>query len=312
MAATIPLNIFRYVTIIQVIKNSEYISAVELFERVQQILVDRGFDAGFSKRTLQRDLHSIREYLDISISFSKSSKGYYIPKDEKSDVILESLLEHINLLCALRSIESVSSFVFVENRDFQGMEYIYPLVKAIKNSLIVSFDYQKFTDKVKMRRNVEPYALREFNGRWYLLSTESKNEVSGKSSIKTWGLDRISDLSISEKKFVKQSIDIKQEFDSCFGIYSDKDKEIEGVILSFNPLGGRYNVSKPLHKSQEVLIDNEKEFRVKLKVKITYDFIMELLSQSERLTIIAPKHLKETLLDIHQRVINRLSGNIDY
>ena len=79
MAATIPLNIFRYVIIIQVIKNSEYISAVELFERVQQILVDRGFDAGFSKRTLQRDLHSIREYLDISISFSKSSKGYYIP-----------------------------------------------------------------------------------------------------------------------------------------------------------------------------------------------------------------------------------------
>ena len=33
--------------------------------------------------------------------------------------------------------------------------------------------------------------------------------------------------------------------------------------------------------SQETLVDDENEFRIRLKVKITHDFVSELLSQSD-------------------------------
>jgi len=58
-----------------------------------------------------------------------------------------------------------------------------------------------------------------------------------------------------------------------------------------------------LHESQETLIDNDEEFRIHLKVKLTYDFIMELLSQSENMKVIAPEHLKNRLIDIHREAI---------
>ena len=81
---------------------------------------------------------------------------------------------------------------------------------------------------------------------------------------------------------------------------------VEEVILSFTPQGGKYNESFPLHESQETLIDNECEFRIKLHVKLTYDFIMELLSQSDKMKVIAPVHLRDTLIDIHRKAIGLL------
>jgi predicted DNA-binding transcriptional regulator YafY len=136
-------------------------------------------------------------------------------------------------------------------------------------------------------------------------------EIDGKpeehGSIKTWGVDRIQDLTVTRTKFWKKSdYDVEKEFAGSFGIYSDKEKEPEEVILSFSPMGGKYNESFPLHQSQKTLIDNEHEFRISLKVKVTYDFIMELLSQSDSMKVIAPAHLKEKLIEIHRNAIKLL------
>ena len=67
---------------------------------------------------------------------------------------------------------------------------------------------------------------------------------------------------------------------------------------------------RSLHESQVTSIDNEVEFRIKLNVKITYDFIMELLSQSGNMKIIAPNHLKEKMIDIHKKAIELLQEGI--
>ena len=301
----VPLNMFRYAAIIRHIKRERYISMEKLVKEVANDMALSGFEGGFSKRTLQRDLQKIRADLDLSINFSKSEGGYYIPNDEMQDGLLESLLEHINLLSAsaLRTVENVSEFVFAEKREAQGMEWVYPLVRAIKGQRMVEFNYRKYTGGSGGRRKVEPYALKEFNGRWYLLSGEPG--VPG--GVKTWGLDRMTDLRVLDEKFRHLEEDsITREFRDCFGIYSDHDKEVEEVVLSFSPLGGHYNASRPLHESQEVLVDNDQEYRIRLRLKITWDFIIELLSQSDNMTVIAPQHLKDTLADVYRRALKRM------
>lgn len=193
----VPLNMFRYAAIIRHIKRERYISMEKLVKEVANDMALSGFEGGFSKRTLQRDLQKIRADLDLSINFSKSEGGYYIPNDEMQDELLESLLEHINLLSALRTVENVSDFVFAEKREAQRMEWVYPLVRAIKSQRMVEFNYRKYTGGSGGRRKVEPYALKEFNGRWYLLSGEPG--VPG--GVKTWGLDRMTDLRVLDEKF---------------------------------------------------------------------------------------------------------------
>jgi len=199
--------------------------------------------------------------------------------------------------------------MFIEKRKPIGMDNLPQLIHAIKNSFVAEFLYVKYDNTSSHTRKVEPYALKEFRGRWYLLAMEIDGRLEEQGCIKTWGLDRIQNLWVTNKRFwKKRGFDVEKEFADSFGIFADRDMEAEEVILSFSPEGGKYNSSFPLHESQETLIDDEHEFRIRLRVKLTYDFVMELLSQSASMKVIAPEHLKQKLIDIHQKAIGMLEG----
>jgi predicted DNA-binding transcriptional regulator YafY len=50
-----------------------------------------------------------------------------------------------------------------------------------------------------------------------------------------------------------------------------------------------------LHESQQVLVDNDKDLRIKLLVYTTYDFRMELLSYGENLIVLEPSSLVQEM-----------------
>lgn len=58
-------------------------------------------------------------------------------------------------------------------------------------------------------------------------------------------------------------------------------------------LKGKYLRALPLHHSQEVLMDNEKEFRISLYIYSTYDFWLEIQSMGDKVKVIKPSNLKE-------------------
>ena len=300
----------RYLLIIRKVQDKPYISIEELIDFVQnQIAYFADADnIGISLSTIRRDIKEIRDNFDVEIKYSKANNGYYISKEEYGISDFEELCEQLDLLGVFADRE-IPNFVFIEKRKPKGTEHLLPLIHAIKNRLVTEFFYLKYDNSYSHTRKVEPYALKKFKDRWYLLAPEIDGKLSERGMIKTWGLDRITSLKPTSKIFNRSPhINIEEEFKNSFGIYSDKDKKVEEVILSFTPQGGKYNESFPLHESQTTLIDNEQEFRIKLNVKITYDFIMELLSQSEKMKVIAPTHLRDTLIDIHKKAIGLLEG----
>jgi len=299
----------RYLIIIDQVKRKKYISMDELVDAVQVEIANYvDPDAvGLSKRTIQRDIREIDNNLNITIKYSKRENGYYIPEEEDDNRShFKMMAEQLNLLGAMYMDRKLANFVFPERRKPRGMEHLPPLIHAIKNSFIAEFFYRKYDNSWSHIRKVEPYALKESQGRWYLLAMEIDGRLEERGRIKTWGLDRIQDLTITTKFSKNPVYDIEKEFSHSFGVYSDRDKEVEEVILSFTPMGGKYNDSFPLHESQETLIDDDHEFRIRLKVKITYDFIMEILSQSQNMKVIAPLHLKNKLIEIHREAIKML------
>ena len=297
----------RYLCIIRKLKENDYVSIEELVNHVKkEVYYFENNNIGVSERTLKRDISGIKNDLDISIIHVKKH-GYHISKDKETQRNLEYALEPLSLLEPLYANNELSGFVFMEKRQSKGQEHLSFLINAVSNSDVIKFCYKKYDNTLSKERIVEPYALKEFKGRWYLLAMEVDGIIEEKGMIKTWGVDRIEELKITGKSFQRDSkISIEEEFKHSFGIYSDKDKGVEEVVLSFSSIGGRYNESLPLHKSQTTLIDDGKEFRIRLEVKITYDFIMELLSQSEDMKVIAPNHLKETLIEIHKNALKSL------
>ena len=53
------------------------------------------------------------------------------------------------------------------------------------------------------------------------------------------------------------------------------------------------------------MTDNADEFRIKVHLRITNDFVMELLSRSRSLEVISPPHLRERVRKVYEEALKR-------
>ena len=124
--------------------------------------------------------------------------------------------------------------------------------------------------------------------------------------LKLFGVERISNLQILADTFERdETIDIDNLFKDCFGIWNQEDIPVEDIVLSYSALDGRFLQSVPLHHSQTILTDTESEFRISVRLRITNDFVMELLSRSTSLTVIKPVSLRRRVAEIYEKALQR-------
>ena len=257
---------------------------------------DESLNVGFSKRTLQRDIKEIRQTFGIDILFSAKDKGYFIAQSETENQNFERMIEAFDMFNSLNMAQDLQPFIHLEKRRPQGTENLYGLLHAIKNKLRIKFSYQKFWEEEPTQRVAEPYALKEFKNRWYVLVKDLKD-----GKIKSFGLDRLTNLEITKQKFkFPKDYDVEETYRYCFGINSPDGETPQEIILSFEPVQGKYIKTLPLHDKQEILIDDEDELRIKLKLCIKHDFLMELLSFGENVKVIQPKSLANQVKASHK------------
>ena len=294
--------ISRYLLILKKLKAKPFSSFEELqtyFDNQVDYLQmqDDTLNIGFSKRTFQRDIKEIRNIFGVDIEYSKSQKGYFISQSEMENMNFQRMIEAFDMFNSLNLAQDLKPFIHLEKRRPQGTENLYGLLHAIKNKLQIKLSYQKFWEDEANIRTAEPYALKEFKNRWYVLAKDMTDEI-----IKSFALDRLTNLDITKKSFdYPETFDIEENYRYCFGIINPNGKTPEEIILSFDPYQGKYIKSLPLHDTQQIIIDNDKELQVKLKLCITFDFVMELLSFADNMKVIKPKSLIKEIKQAHER-----------
>ncbi len=294
--------ISRYLLILKKLKVKPYSTYEELqsyienqFDYLQ--MQDDTLNIGFSKRTLQRDIKEIRNVFGIDIEYSKSNKGYYISQSETENMNFQRMMEAFDMFNSLNLAQDLTPFIHLEKRKPQGTENLYGLLHAIKNRLQIKFTYQKFWEEELSQRLVEPYALKEFKNRWYIMAKDSRD-----NNIKSFALDRLTNLEITNLNYqYPDNYSIEQSYRYCFGIISPNDEEPQDIILSFDPFQGKYIKTLPLHDTQQVLVDNDEEMKIKLKLCLTHDLVMELLSFGDNMKVIEPKSLADQIKKAHEK-----------
>ncbi|MDO9152767.1 MAG: WYL domain-containing protein [Paludibacter sp.] len=260
------------------------------------------YNFNVSKRTFKRDIEDISSLYNIDIVYDFSRKVYFIDFDEQPEVN-ERIFEAFDTFNALNISDRLSDYIHFEKRRPQGTENLYGLLHAIKNKVQISFTYQKFWEDKITLRVAEPYALKEFKNRWYVLANDLKD-----NRVKSFALDRLSELEITNKKFqLPNNFNVNEHFKFSFGIISPNGHEPQEVILSFDPFQGKYIKTLPLHESQVILKDNEHELQIKLTLFITHDFFMEVLSFGENVKVIQPERLISDLKNTYRNVLNLYS-----
>ncbi len=293
--------ISRYLLLLKKIKVQPYVTyeALAAYIQTQQGYLqfrDEDLNIGFSKRTLQRDLKDIRNLFGIDVQYSPAGKGYYITASEGETGNFSRIMEAYDLFNVFNSAAALSPFVHLEKRQSQGTEHLEPLLQAIKGNLQVQFSYQLFWGPKPLLRTVEPYALKEYQNRWYVIGREA-----GEAGTKTFALDRLQELQITDQKFeYPQDYRVADAYEHSFGIYSSAGREPAEIILSFEPVQGQYIRTLPLHPSQQIIADTEEELRIRLRLCIAPDFTMKLLSFGDSVKVISPAGLAGEIRKAHQ------------
>ncbi len=289
--------IARYMHIVNYLRRRGEANFAEISELLERESHEQGLKFTISQRTFQRDIKEIYTLYGITIECNKRSGNYFIAEEEETHSN-SRMLETFDLYNALKFSSFYLPLIQFEKRAARGNEHIFPLLHAIKNKLLVKFVYSKYYTDDSENRTVEPLLLKEFKGRWYLISRKQ-----GEESIRTFGLDRISDIETLRLKIpAGKSFNAEQYFKDAFGIFVPEKGEAERVVLSFTKEQGQYIKSYPLHHSQKIISESNTEVRLEVCVYLTYDFLHELLSYAENITVISPKKLIDQIKKVYSLV----------
>jgi proteasome accessory factor B len=289
----------RYLFIIERLRSYPS-NFIDLQQFILQKLTDNDLESSFefSTRTFDRDKTEIHRIFGILIQYNRSTKMYFIEEDAIEEIATNRIIDAFSIHQAIQNGDKLTPKIFLEKRKSLGTENINGLIHAVQNQYFVHFIHQSHEVYYTTKRIVKPLAIKESQHRWYLIAEDQKDQ-----KIKTFGLDRISNLEITNTKFKAVLYDVEQEFKHAFGVetYEPADK----IVLQFSPQQGKYAKTFPLHHSQEVVIENQDIMQVSLFMHPTNDFIMELLKFGANVKIIEPKSLQNEMKIRIQNALNR-------
>lgn len=284
----------RYLWLFDLIKNKPYITLEEINEKFENSGFRKDDKMGFSRRTFKRDRDEIEELFGIEIGYNTARNGYYIENEELTPNT-GLLLDSYRFINTYQVFKDIDRYIATEPHK-SGSEHLLIMLDAIQNRKRIEFTYCKYVEGNPEKRTIEPYFVKEFKSRWYVIALDKKDH-----QIKTFALERIENdpfpASSSASFDIPSIITPTSFFKDSFGIFKLFGVKVEEIELSFNALKGKFIKSQPLHSSQTIVIDSESEVRVKLKLQITHDFIMELLSHSSEVKVIAPESLKNRIVE---------------
>lgn len=288
-------SLFRQTEIIKIAQKGSF--DWELLENhLKRKEEDMDYKLCISKRTLNRDLKEIERFFGICIRFNHRTGQYGINTEDSFAQNLP-LLETFDWLQIFGRKGKVPPYLIFENRVAKGINYLLPLVKAIENKQLISIQHGKYWRWEDEFRVLKPLGLKEFKNRWYLLAVDEND------TFKVFGLDRFNSLEVLPNFFKANSqVDFESYFKDVFGIINTQGKPVEEVILTFTEFKGRYIKSLPLHHSQEILVDDGNILTIRLKVKIEYELIAEILSHGDEVRVDLPNRLKDLVRDKADRI----------
>ena len=170
----------------------------------------------------------------------------------------------------------------------------------MKDNRCMMIKYQRYTATNSSSFLLEPYSIKLFRQRWYLIGKLSNGFLS------TFSLDRIKEIKLLEKKFkMPDDFDAADFFHDSYGVMVDKQLGTERIILRAYNYESYYLRDLPLHHSQREICRTDDYADFELKLKPTSDFKSKLLSRGDNLEVLEPKSLADEIIEWHQKAIER-------
>lgn len=287
-----PRNLFsRYIWIIDTLRQYGTISRTALDELWRRSDISDGDP--LPRRTFYNYRNAISDIFKINIDYNPATFEYFINDggDSHKESVTELMLSSASITNALTDVNDISNRIMVEDVP-SARKFLSVIVNSIRESRPLRFNYSAYTHTIpRTGVVVEPYFIKIFRQRWYMTGRNVAD-----NAIKTYALDRMDSVEMTDGSFeLPEDFDPEMYFHDSFGIMSSKGKT-RNVVLRVEPRQAKYFRALPLHHSQtETIHDNYSIFTYKLK--LTDDFVQELLSYGPKVTVVEPAELRAMITE---------------
>lgn len=273
----------RYVWFVTTIYNRGPITLEEIQHRYESHF---GRGEVLSERQFHRYTDAVEELFDIEIKYSRTQRGYIVADREGIDNMgmRKWLIQTFSVNNMLHESQELKNRILLENVP-SGQHHLTTIVDAMRESVALSMTYHSFHREEPSTFEVEPYCVKLFEQRWYMLGMSDK--------LRIYALDRIKALEPTERKFkLPKKFDAEKFFADHYGIIiSDEDFDVEPVALKVDWWQSKYLRTLPLHHSQVEVERNEKYSIFEYRLCPSFDFRQKILSMGVAVEVLAPTKL---------------------
>ncbi|MEI6898581.1 MAG: WYL domain-containing protein [Bacteroidota bacterium] len=305
--------------------------------RILEILDEEGFQV--SPSMFEKDLEAMRNTFGLPIKYHREPDvgGYYYSDTDvsfdipMSDDVVKTIYGALNQLALFQntaafrnakdSLEKIMSrleidlkrpmsgkerIIFYEPQTkFSGSEWIAPIYDAIVERQRITFMFSLFD--VHHNHTVEPYALKEIAGRWYVLGAEDEKEA-------VYGLDRISNLSTSDQYFAFDGQfrdNLHYKLRHSVGAL-DFTKRNHGVRIFYDNSVADEILTTKINETQEVIARDEHGVVIYADVNINEEFVRSaVLPYGDKAEVIWPPFVIDRVIKILQNILRKYDHHVE-
>lgn len=290
----------EYIWLVNTIYHARAITLSEINKKWLQTEMSEGIT--LSRTSFHRHRIAIEEIFGLYIDCDKKrGNKYFIGNREvlEEDSVQNWMLSTMSVGNILSESHSLHDRILLENVP-SGGEMLQQVIKAMKESKKISITYRRYGGHATRTFELEPYCVKLFVQRWYLLGRFADRGMA------IFSFDRILEIKMSNEKFiVDEDFDAANYFSDCFGVMLDENSIPEKVLIRAYGYEPYYLRDLPLHHSQREIQSTEEYSDFELRLKITPDFKSKLLSRGEWIEILEPKALAKEIVEWHQKAIER-------
>ena len=244
-------------------------------------------------RTFHEYKKGIKEMFGVDIECDRSRNVYYVKNPEvlEENKPAQWLLDKYSIPKGFYAYNRLKDRVLLEEIHL-GQAFLDPIKEAMLQSVELKVDYQQYQGEKLQTYHFQPYALKVYNHRWYLLGY-----LKEQKDVRTIALDRILHLEKLTTPFdLPANFSASKYFENVVGIYVNQDLPVEKVKIRAYGKRADYLRSTPLHSSQTEGRSKHKEFaEFTYRLCVTPDLISQLLAMGDEVEILEPKELKEEM-----------------
>lgn len=246
------------------------------------------------KRKFHKWLDGIDKVFGIRIINHRCGNyGYYIDNDDKlgRNGVMQWLLDTTSVANLITANSMLHDRILVEPMP-SSRDYLATIIEAMRDNVQIELTYKNFWRDEATSFTVEPYCIKAFKQRWYLVARSVWDDRT-----RIYGLDRIQGIKKLDETFtMPDDFSGERYFADCFGILRDEDYDVETVRLRVSAGQAPYLRSLPLHASQREVEHGDEASIFELRIRPTFDFEQEILSHTPDIEVLAPGWFRDEII----------------